>query len=663
MIAPGVRLVLLAIGALAALAPLDRRGALAASPSASRDKAPAKDQLARDLDKVFAGRSLRFCHDPDFPLTLQEAQWCELVPADDKRCPALRKACAAGVRAQHKGWRQSLDLDLPQLPPLAGALVWAVLIGLCGVVIFLLLKSALERRRAPESRAGDRPPPAGAVLTDEAARAVETDVLRLLERARAAAAAGDYRQAVADVYAAMLRKLEGASLIRVEAHRTNGDYLRALGERQPALRARVGEVVAEVERSEFGGEPPGAERFRFIHDRVLAMASERLGLWLPLLLAVLGGGSAGCQAERAGWDDSPSGRSALRGLLAASGLQVGERLADLQKLDDQVNTLVLLPEAQMKEGDWEHLRTWTLEGGTLVLAGKPPQPPAWIEARFVDAGRDASPVVPAAHPPKAKPRATPAPAVTIPPGRWRVASEGGRPMLARGAGHYALQLGPDEEGQGRVLVFADDRLFCNAALLAPLNARYLVSVLSAGGKRLQFAGEMMGVVSRTPLEAVSRGRLAPVMLQLALAALLFFVYRGAHFGRPRPEPPVRRRAFADHVRALGLTYARARAGRVSLEHYGAWATERLGERLRMGGATRLSAIAEGIAARTGRPVGEVMRLLVEGRPGDGRAASTLNSTEEARQSAEAMNDLRALAALVVETGAQRQRPPSETRSQ
>jgi hypothetical protein len=161
------------------------------------------------------------------------------------------------------------------------------------------------------------------------------------------------------------------------------------------------------------------------------------------------------------------------------------------------------------------------------------------------------------------------------------------------------------------------------------------------------------------------------LLQLGLCTLLFFIYRGAHFGRPRPEPPARRRAFADHVRALGLVYARARAGRVALEHYGVWATERLSERLRLGGAARLSAIAEGIAARTGRPVGEVMRLLVEARPteagGDVRQVAGAAGSEEARSNLEALVDLRALASLVTETSAQssdkRQPPATESRKQ
>ena len=89
---------------------------------------------------------------------------------------------------------------------------------------------------------------------------------------------------------------------------------------------------------------------------------------------------------------------------------------------------------------------------------------------------------------------------------------------------------------------------------------------------------------------------------------------------------------------------------MSLEHYGTWATERLGERLRLGGSRRLSSIAEAVAFRTGRPVGEVMRLLVEARPNT-EAAGPANEPEAAKAEAEAMASLRALAALVAETGA------------
>jgi hypothetical protein len=83
-------------------------------------------------------------------------------------------------------------------------------------------------------------------------------------------------------------------------------------------------------------------------------------------------------------------------------------------------------------------------------------------------------------------------------------------------------------------------------------------------------------------------------------------------------------------------------------HYGAWATERLAERLRLGGSRKLSLIAEGVAARTGRPVGEVMRLLVEARP---EPEAPPGAKEPAGKDTESMANLRALAALIAQTTA------------
>jgi len=91
------------------------------------------------------------------------------------------------------------------------------------------------------------------------------------------------------------------------------------------------------------------------------------------------------------------------------------------------------------------------------------------------------------------------------------------------------------------------------------------------------------------------------------------VCRGARFGRPVPEPRSERRAFAEHVRALGLHYARAHADRFALGTLGAYAVERLRERFGLHVDRSLSGLAEAVAARTGRPVGAVMRLLVEAR--------------------------------------------------
>jgi len=110
------------------------------------------------------------------------------------------------------------------------------------------------------------------------------------------------------------------------------------------------------------------------------------------------------------------------------------------------------------------------------------------------------------------------------------------------------------------------------------------------------------------------GRLAPAILQLLLLIVLFFVYKGAHFGRPVDPIASSRRAFSEHARAIGMQYGRRRAGRHALEIYGSYALDRMRERLNLTGGKGLLAVAEEVATRTGRPLGEVMRVLVESRP-------------------------------------------------
>jgi hypothetical protein len=188
-----------------------------------------------------------------------------------------------------------------------------------------------------------------------------------------------------------------------------------------------------------------------------------------------------------------------------------------------------------------------------------------------------------------------------------------RPLvIRRGGSVYAAE---QTLGDGRILVLADDGLFQNASLLVPDNARLLAELLREGGRRIDVAGDFTGLVAPNPVASVGRGELAPALLQLAALALIFFACRGAHFGRPLDPRPASRRAFVEHVRALGLIYGRARASRHALESYGGYALERLRERLHLGGRKSLQGVAEAVAARTGRPFAEVLRPLVEAHPG------------------------------------------------
>jgi len=131
------------------------------------------------------------------------------------------------------------------------------------------------------------------------------------------------------------------------------------------------------------------------------------------------------------------------------------------------------------------------------------------------------------------------------------------------------------------------------------------------GHEVEICDIWTGAGAGSPLDSMRKARLTPVIAQLLALALLFLVWKGAHFGLPRDPPARNRRAFADHVRALGNIYARAKASEHALGNFSAWAIERLRERFYRGTRSGLSPLAEAIAARTGRSENEVLRVLVE----------------------------------------------------
>jgi len=182
------------------------------------------------------------------------------------------------------------------------------------------------------------------------------------------------------------------------------------------------------------------------------------------------------------------------------------------------------------------------------------------------------------------------------------------PMLARSNGVYASF---KQVGDGRVIVLADDKLFMNVALTVEENAAFLISLFRPLHREVELCDAWTSLGADTPLETLGRAHLLPILLQLVLLLGLFFLWQGRAFGVLRDPPANRRRAFADHVRALGLAYARAGASRHALGLYATWAVERLRERVPREGRQGLSGLAEGIGVRVGKPTGEVMRVLVE----------------------------------------------------
>ncbi len=637
------------------------------------DAFPRKDVPA--LIKSVFEKDFQFCTDPEYPLTSDELKWCALAPKQDTRCPAFTRACTHGATAQVVGerGRQPKSIALPTAPLAVRLLLWIVLGFVAALIIYTIAKQALAQRAPRKEEAVEIATAVGEDPAAAIARQVETDVQRLLDRARTAAAAGDFAAAITDAYAALLRKLEGSGIITVESHRTNGDHVRDVGRQLPALRPRMQAVVGNVEEMQFGGGAPTEPRFRSVMLDVVGLLGERLAAFLPFVVNLgLGLGLctlvAGCSIDRdGGWDHSPSGRAGVFDLLQRYGFTPRERLASLAKIDKSVSALVLLPGASVDDATWEAIGTWTGEGGALIVAGGQRKLPSWIgaqpEADPASPAKATSPVplTVAPHQADRLPKLT----AIVPGGRMvKLTAPAPKsdadeddaapatPLLVRAKTPYAVER--TYEGGGRAIVLADDRLLTNASLLVGDNARLLIELLRPAGQKLELAGELTGLVSHNPITSVQRGRLAPAMLQLSLLILLFFVYKGAHFGRPVDPATASRRAFSEHARAIGMLYGRTRAGRHALEAYGGYALERMRERLNLVGGKGMLAVAEEVAARTGRPLGEVMRVLVESRPAT-RPADALRDPvrEMAMQEATSAKDLetlRDLATLLANTG-------------
>jgi hypothetical protein len=358
-------------------------GAAAPSPT---EPPPPKD-VPPLVDQVFA-KPFPFCKNARYPLTPDEHKWCALMPKDDKRCPELAKACGLGATAKLEGnaeRRSSRQWTSPVTPLGVRILLWAVLAAGVAFAIYSIVRHAIAQGPGDRDRPRDEPAAAADPAAAALARQIETDVERLLASARAAAAAGDFRRAIDDAYAALLRKLEGAGVVRVEAHQTNGDHVRDVGRKLPALRPRMQAVVDGVEGVQFGGEPPAEHRYHAVLTGVTSLLAERLPAVGPLVAIVTLGALllGGCGFDRDHWDRSPSGRAGVMDLLQRYGFEARERLLPFKRLDSTLPGLVVLPPAAIDKDDWISIGDWVAQGGKLILAGGDRELPEWIGVKVI----------------------------------------------------------------------------------------------------------------------------------------------------------------------------------------------------------------------------------------------------------------------------------------
>ncbi|MCA9691461.1 MAG: DUF4350 domain-containing protein, partial [Myxococcales bacterium] len=485
------------------------------------------------------------------------------------------------------------------LAPIAHVLVWVIVGVMLLILIWNLRVPSLSRDRA---EARDEAPAEVEEEAQEAASGVETEVARLLARARQRADAGQLAAAITDLHAALLRRLAEVGRIHLHSARTNGDHIRDLrGDHE--LQGAVRDVVREVERVQFGHAAPARAQFDGLFSRVRALVE---GLAAVLVIAWT---CLACDGDRAdSWATSPTGSAAVIELLRDSGLTVEYRRAPLTELPSSRATPVILDQAGLTDAEWSALLSYVRDGGRAVLATRERLPEelavgfAWREGATLELPSEL--------------REGSARRIATPDREGlRLGHEAARPLVvdARGV-PYIAEL---ELGAGALLILADDRLLENAALVVEDNAALLVALLRRWGPALELVDE--GVRSadaaaeggaRNPFEAIARAHLTPVILQLLLSILLLYLWRGRHFGAPRDPPPPSRRRFSEHVDALAQQYLRAGSRRHALHLYAGFALERIFERF--GGQRRgLHRVASRLAARTGQDETEVVRVLVE----------------------------------------------------
>ncbi|HRI68149.1 MAG TPA: DUF4350 domain-containing protein [Polyangium sp.] len=499
---------------------------------------------------------------------------------------------------------------------IARILFFALLAAFIVFIVRMIIKNVLADSDAPpEEVPPDEAAPTAQTNARPAIRGViETDVERLLARARAAAQRGAFAQAIDDLYAALLRRLDGDGIIDIQPFRTNGDYLRDVRRERVEIASDVRAILSDVESVHFGSRSPSAELFSRIHDRVVPLVTKALGVFLfitGISSIVSCGHLAATDSDEQDvelsdksvfrGDASPSGIHAISTLLEGNGIDMVQHRRPLEELPDAgISTLVLLPSFDIDDIGERRLRDWVKRGGHLVIAGGSDLPD-WTGAAF-DPEHVGTGSINSAYSPDFGNIS-----MLLPPGPL-VKFTDARPVLQRASGHYA---GVKTIEDGQVFVFADDRWFMNIALTVEDNAAFLISFFGAVHRNVHVLDGQTSLGANNPIESMIQSNVWPIILQLLALLVIAALWRGRAFGALRDPLVERRRAFADHARALGLAYARSGASRHVLGIYAGWVIERLRERLPREGRRGLSGLAEALATRMGKSTGEVMTVLVD----------------------------------------------------
>jgi len=547
--------------------------------SARLDPARASEDVRVALDK--GGDA--FCKAPNKPLTPRAVKLCahaKEIPS----CEGFAAACAdlekPPPRLEAPGW---LEAVLRAIGPIASVLLWvlvaAVVIGLVTPLVLAWLRARRDRAAA------DAPAPKAAEIeiapSEQALEVSDAEVL--LARAGEHERRGELARALSTYLAAALRGLDVRGAIRLERHRTNGEYVRSCADAEAKTALR--EIVRDVDQVEFGGAPPLPDAVTRASKRAIALVRS-----LPLAILIL---LMGCvpSSLRAGGD--PAGDELLTELLRAQGLTV-TRAGPLSALplpkEDDAPTLILdASRTPMDEETEGHVLRWVKAGGTLVLAGAPDAWPGLLKTSYVPSTSsevsvriwdDDEPITYRAHVANSRGFS------------WKAG------LAVAFTGDEVTWAAIREHGEGRVIAMADVDLLTNAGLARPGNADAAIALLATiESREVRIARPEDGTTPPSnPFTALVRAGLGLGLAHGLLATLVLFLAASSRLTRPTPAVSAKRRAFVEHVEATGALWARARLSPHALAVYGRYVEERL----RAGGRRNVehAAIARAREARS-----------------------------------------------------------------
>ncbi len=642
-----------------ALLPLTACVLLSAPRPAQAHVEPARAQA--DVDAATREKGFTFCTKPRRPLSNRALALCDSA-TNIPSCEGFAAACAEARTPEPRVTSLS-PAALAVIAWLVRAGAWLFVLALVVALLVPIVRALARSRRTRKLAEPDTVPTPATVRAD-----VDTDVVTttdedvLLERAAAHARRGEYAIALQLYLAASLRALDKLGAVRIARDRTNGEYVRSCSDAD--AKAGLREIVREVDRVQFGREVATPEAA----DRALRRATAIVrGLKVALLVltaALLGCGGA-ARGRHPG--DDPAGDELLLELLHRQNVHAQPLQGSLSSLplpseSERAHSAVLV-DAERTEMDDEtrtHLVEWVDAGGSLVLAGAPY---AWPHELGVVQAMAAGPTKLSARRLLAKTGAsTPnegddddeyeAPqegqrvyALAIERGELTMRTTVNLPASSERVAWFdddAIYAFVAAHGKGQVLAIASDELLTNAGLARPGNAAAALAILSNIGRlELKIAQPEDGVSPpTTPLSAMNRAGLGLGMVHALLAALVLFLAAGTRLARATPAAPPVRRAFVEHVEAMGALYARTGNGEHALAAYTRFVEERLRARMPRG----TTDIAAFLASRARLPLDVCERVW--------KRATAPNAPNTAAPGADALIVLKELAAVYAAATAQ-----------